>query len=808
MQPNPLAPEALRATCDPEALAVETTDDLEPLEGFLNQDVALDAIRTSLTTDARGYNVIVLDATESGRRSVLRRFCQSVLSEARPDASPKDVCYVLNEDDPKRPRLILLPAGQGAAFKRDLAKTGQALPRLFAQHFRNETVQQFEQRILREADENINANAFVLAQRFREKYGGTPLSIRFDMKTGTIVVGIENSEDPSDVQDFKTWVAATDVTEERRRRTKVRKALLNDAEFDGAFEEFQRRVSEVLDMVRLQIGAFRGGAVPAITEPIFRDLENRYPDAAPFLRDLQVSAIKNAEMIAGIEAKRRQMGPDANPMPIPFSVNLIVDHSGTTGLPVVAEAIESFQDLFGVIESAHNGSQPGEDALNHMRISAGALLRANGGVLILDASRTLGFWEKLIATLERGELRFGGSRYIVGGAVVETTPAFEPDPVPLDCKIVLVCSRHLYHRLHHYPSFVEDMEHWFHIKAEFRGRMERTPENELAYAQFVAMCVEREGLLPFDAGAVGKIVEYGARLAGYQHQLSLALTDVKNVVLEAHNAAGREKADRVSADHVMLALEKKILRSAYVRDLMYERFQNGMMLFDPRGTRIGQINALAVYSTGDLAFGEPTRVTARHWANHRGMIFNVDREADLAGPISAKAVGILRAWLQDRYGQDKPLGRHISIAFEQTYGIEGDSATLAETIAALSALGDVPLRQDLAITGSMNQLGDAQVIGGENEKIEGFFDVCASTYGIDGKGIIIPAPNAQNLMLREDIVEACREGRFAVYPVTRIEEAVELFTGLPMDEVDRRIREKLFPPKRNTFWQKIRGKKS
>jgi lon-related putative ATP-dependent protease len=460
-----------------------------------------------------------------------------------------------------------------------------------------------------------------------------------------------------------------------------------------------------------------------------------------------------------------------------YRVNVLVDHSASTGAPVVYEDHPTYQNLVGRVEHV---SHLGALVTDFTLVQAGALHRANGGSLVLDARDVLlqpFAWEGLKRAIRSREVRIES----LGQALsLISTVSLEPEPIPLDLKVALVGDRLLYYLLCEYdPDFLE----LFKVQADFEEEIDRSHETDMLYARLIGTLARKEGLRPLDRGAVARVIEQAARIAGDAEKVSTHMRSVSDLIREADHWAGNTGKDRLTADDVQRAIDGRIRRAGRLRERVQEQIRRGSILIDTEGVHAAQVNGLSVMQLGELAFGFPTRITARVRLG-RGDVVDIEREVELGGPIHSKGVLILAGFLGGRFAADRPLTLHASLVFEQSYsGVEGDSASLAELCALLSALSGLPIRQGIAITGSVNQLGAVQPIGGVNEKIEGFFDVCAAR-GLSGEqGVVIPAENRKNLMLRRDVVAAVEAGRFHVHAVESADEAIELLTGREAGEL-------------------------
>ncbi|MFB6240735.1 MAG: Lon protease family protein, partial [Gemmatimonadota bacterium] len=461
-----------------------------------------------------------------------------------------------------------------------------------------------------------------------------------------------------------------------------------------------------------------------------------------------------------------------------YRVNVLVDHGDSEHAPVVYEDNPTYQNLVGRVEYL---AQMGTLVTDFNMIKPGALHEAAGGYLMLDARRVLMqpyAWEALKRAIKSGEIRIDSLREMLG---MVSTVSVDPEPVEHDAKVVLLGDRLLYYLLSEYDPEFGDL---FKVAADFDDQVDRSEENERLYAGLVGSLVEQEELRPFDRSGVARVIERSARMVGDAEKLAVRSRGVLDLIREADHWAGEDGADVVTADHVQTAIDKRIYRSDRLRERSQEQILRDTVYIDTEGEQVGQVNGLSVLQLGDFSFGRPTRITARTRLG-RGEVVDIEREVELGGPIHSKGVMILSGFLGARYAAERPLSLEASLVFEQSYGgIEGDSASSTELYALLSSVAEVPIRQSVAVTGSVNQHGQVQPIGGVNEKVEGFFDICDERGLTGDQGVLIPASNTKHLMLRRDVVEAIDEGRFHVWPVAHVDQGMEILTGEPMGERD------------------------
>ncbi|BAU48417.1 ATP-dependent protease [Sulfurifustis variabilis] len=759
----PLEAEKLYTRCDPAQLDFETTAGLKPLDTILGQPRALEALRFGIGIRRPGYHLYALGPPGAGKRTLVRL----ILDEraAREPAS-LDLCYVNNFDAPHRPRLLRLPTGVGERLRRDVDRLLEdvrgAIPAVFeTDEYRarrreiEESLKEQQQRAFEELGREADSHGIALIR--------TPAGMAFaPMRKGEVVGAEEFQALPGEEQERLQAVIAS--LEERLER------LMQ--QIHQWRREGQQRIRQ-LD---------REVATSAVRHAI-DELRKGYASLAQVLEHLdrlEQAMVENFE-----DFRRGEEGPET-PSGLPmtgggaplrrYRVNVLVDRSGVAGAPVVHEDHPTYHNLLGRIEHV---AQMGALVTDFALIKAGALHRADGGYLLLDARKLLMqpfAWEGLKRALDTREIRIESLGQVLS---LISTVSLEPEPAPLDVKVVLLGDRLLYYLLYQYdPDFAE----LFKVAADFEDDMARDDQAQLGYARLIAGLVLKEKLLPFDRGAVARTVEHAARLADDASKLSLRVRELADLLREADYWAREAGRGTVTVEDIARAIDAKVYRLDRVRSLVQEQIERRLLLIETRGSRVGQVNGLSLARLGDFAFGHPVRISARVRLG-KGDVLDIQREVELGGPIHSKGVLILSGLLGGRYVLDRPLSMSASLVFEQTYGeVEGDSASCAELYALLSALADVPLRQSLAVTGSIDQHGEVQAIGGVNEKIEGFFDACRRR-GLTGEqGVLIPAANVQHLMLRADVVEAAAQGRFHVYAVNHVDEGLALLTGRPAGE--------------------------
>ena len=761
--PHRLSPDQLRWTCNPNSLPFKTTAEIKADEVIVGQDRAVRALELGLTLQQPGYNVYITGPVGTGRTTYARKKVQAVAA-AKP--VPPDWCYVYNFQQPDQPAALSPPAGAGAKFRKDIDELIEELKDAIRKVFgsetfetrRREVVQSFEQRIAdiwKELETKARQLGFAIQR--------SPAGI------ATVPVG--PSGEPITPELFNLL-----PEEQRNEITRRGRAL-------------QEEVGEVLRKVRVIEREARDAmreleqlvVSSAAAHPITR-LKERYADHPKIGAYLDQIL---ADVVEHLDEFKEQEEPAA-PFPLalmrrqePFAryrVNLVVDNSHLRGAPVIEESNPTYYNLLGKVE--YRG-EFGALVTDFTMIKCGALQQANGGFLTLQVRDVLTnplSWEALKRALKSGEARIENIGEQLG---LMPTATLRPEPIPLDVKVLLIGTAQIFQLLY---VLDEDFRKLFKIKAEFDVEVERTEEATRAYAQAVGAICSRQGLRPFDRSAVARVLEQSARMAEHQQRLSTRFNEMVEIVYEASAWAQQAGHDVVAVVDVDRAVDEKVYRSNRIEERLRQMIAEGQLLVDVDGVKPGQVNGLSVLQLGDYSFGHPSRITARTFVGSRGVV-NIERETEMSGRIHSKGVAILGAYLGGKYAQQQPLSLNASLTFEQTYSeVDGDSASSTELYALLSELAGVPIEQSIAVTGSVNQKGEIQPIGGVNEKIEGYFAVCKAL-GLTGRqGVMIPVQNVPNLMLRPDVVEAVRQGKFHIWAVRTIDEGLEVLTGLPAGE--------------------------
>lgn len=757
----------LRWRLDPASLPFETTDDLEPLREILGQKRAVQAFKFGMGIDRQGYNVFVTGMPGSGRMSMVRKLLEEI---SKKDKVPDDLCYVNNFKNPEAPILIRLEGGAGIRFKKAVSSFVDTLkkqiPQLFESqeyiNMKKEIMEAYEAKgkaFFKNLDERVKAEGFALVdvqmgQIKRPEV--VPLVDDKPMHIDQVEAMVERGRFPRD--EFETM---------KEKYNELREQI--DQIF-LSLRDLQKEVQEkVEEMDRVTFMKTASDLAAPISKEFPLDCVKEY--LKEMLEDMAENLqIFNPHQQAQIQGLPMIMPTDGDRFQ-PYQVNLLVDNSDQKSPPVIVETNPTYRNIFGSIERIVD--RAGIWRTDFSKIKAGSLVKAMGGYLVInlwDAIVEPGVWQALKRALksERLEIQTYDPFYLF------TTSGLKPEPIDLNVKVVVISDAYLYQLLLLYD---QDVGKVFKVRADFDTAMDKNEESIQQIASFIKMKTDEEKLKPFDREAVAALVEQAVRMTGRQEKISTSFPEITDFIREADYYAGQKSGKKVGRQDVEAAIKERRYRLSLVEEHIQEMIDRGTLMIDVDGEVVGQVNGLAVYSLGDYVFGKPTRITASTSMGRAGII-NIEREADLSGNTHNKGVLILSGYLRKKYAQDKPLTMSASIAFEQSYGgVDGDSASSTEIYALLSSLSEVPIRQYIAVTGSVNQKGEVQAIGGVNEKIEGFFDCCRKIGPSNKQGVIIPESNVKDLMLRKDVVEAVEKGRFHVYPVKTIDQGIEILTG-------------------------------
>jgi len=770
-QSTPALPaERLYRRCDPSTLPFKDTTELEHLDNYFGQDRALEALRFGLGIDHEGYNIYVMGSSGMGKHEMLQDFLeQQIAGHPR----PCDWCYINNFAAPQQPKVLKLPCGLAIRLQKDMEQCIEDLLVTIPGVFQSA---EYKSR-LNEISEEYSDREQQAFNALREKARTMDIAL-MQTPSGYTLAPL------------------------------VKDKILTPAEFEALSEEEQQAIEtkinelkEELKQVVLKMPMWmkegrermkklNQNIVQNAVNQIFRELEKHYEEhkeVLDFLADVKRDVIENVDAFREVEGHSsvpEDLKVRVHEFPM-YKVNVLVDNSESCSAPIIYEDNPSLNNLMGRIE---HEAQFGTLTTDFTLIRSGALHRANGGYLLLDAVKVLTnpfAWDTLKRALQSHEIRIESIDQLLS---LVSTKSLEPEPVPLDLKVILLGDRMIYYLLQAYDP---DFNLLFKVPADLSEDLPRTDDNTLGYARLIAALQHRKSLRPLDTGAVARVVEQGSRLLEDAEKLPLHLNSLTDLLCESDYYAGRDESATISADHVQQAVDAANRRMDQFRERVHESILRDIQLVDTQGARVAQINGLSVYQLGEYSFGRPTRITAQARLGS-GKVLDIEREVKLGGNIHSKAVMILSAFIASRFAKDRPLPISASLVFEQSYGgVEGDSASVAEITALLSAIADIPIHQNLAVTGSINQHGQVQAIGGINQKIEGFFDVCAARGLTGDQGVVMPAANTQHLMLARRVIDAVNEGQFHIYAVDSIDDALTLLTGLEAGEADDEGR---YPP--------------
>jgi len=755
----------LRRRTDPATLGFKSTEETLPLEHIIGQERAVRAIDFGIHMPGNKYHIVVVGPPGSGRTSVVKQFLDA---QARSRPCPNEWCYVHNFDDPGRPRALRAPAGRAAILRREMkelvSRIKEDIPRtlegeLYEQRRREITLeyQNKQQALLEELQKSVNERGFALIQS------------QMGLHIAPVVDGKALTSEQYDQLD-----------PEARQRLESHRPELTE-QFDKTMRitrQLDRERRRALQQITYELIGFVVDQLMADTRAQFQDC----PKILEYLDAVRRDLVAHADEYMPQQAAQPSLIPDPRAIRDEWSkryqINVLSSSNPEGCAPVVVEDNPTYQNLIGRIE---HRAEFGAMLTDFTHIRAGALHRANGGYLIVEAKDLLSnplAWHGLKRALHNQEIKIEEIAQFYG---LVSTVRLEPEPIPLDVKVVIIAEEWLYQALN---TADEDFRDQFKVKAEFHTTMPRTPDTTQDLTRFIGDTCRRQGLRHFDAPAVARIVEEASRLADDQEKLTTRLAVIQEIVEQGAFWAAQAKHALVTAEDVDRAVGERRYRLAHIAERYADRIEEGVVLINTTGSVVGQVNGLSVLQLPHFAFGIPSRVTARTFAGKAGVV-SIDREVKMSGPIHDKGQLILSAWLASRFAQERPLTMSATLTFEQSYsGIEGDSASSTELYALLSSLSGIPLKQNLAVTGSINQAGEIQAIGGVNAKVEGFFDVCKRRGLTGDQGVLMPAANVRHLMLRQDIVEAADQGQFHVYAVSTVEEGIELLTDTPVGEPD------------------------
>ncbi len=751
--------------CDPSEFSFTTTEEIPLLKETIGQERALRALDFGLAIDSYGFNIYILGESGTGKMTSIK----AILAEkAKEEPVPDDWCYVYNFKNPDVPNALRLLQGAGSAFQKDMDELINALRQEIPKVFESKEYERQKSTILEEFQQKHKTLISEMEQETKEK----DFSIRKTV-SGFVLIPVKKTGESLSEEEYENL-----DPEVRKKVEKIGRLLQEklDDVIRLAREEEKKAKGKINQLERQAALSSVGHHIDEL-----KIKYNQSPEVLSYLEDVKEDILEHLEDFKPQEEQAPSLPfikpPKSEPSFVRYTVNLFVNNSNTKGAPVVVESNPTYYNLFGRIE---HKLQYGVAMTDFTMIKAGSLHKANGGYLVinaLDLLKNIFAYDALKRTIKDREIKIED---VWEQYRLVSTVTLKPEAIPFNVKVVLVGNPWLYYLLY---NLDEEYREFFKVKADFDNRMPRTKETLFKYAAFVRTKCDEKGLLPFDRSSIGKIVEYGSRLAEHQEKLSAKFSEVGDLLRESDYWARKDNSNVVSSKHVEKALQEKIYRSNKIEEKLQEAVKEGVILVDTEGAVVGQINGLAVIDLGDYSFGRPSRITAKTYAGKAGIV-NIERETKLSGKIHEKAIMILAAYLGGKYAVKHSLSLSASLTFEQLYGeIEGDSATCAEVYVLLSSISNVPLKQSIAVTGSMNQRGEVQPIGGVNEKIEGFFEVCKLNNLNGEHGVIIPRRNIKNLMLKSEVVEAVRDGKFNIHTIDNIEDSIEILTGMPAGEL-------------------------
>ncbi len=760
-----LSPEELRWKCDPDLLEFDSTQDLKPIEGILGQERALKAMRLGVEMRAPGYNIFICGMSGSGKATTVKQMLETIGADCPPLF---DYAYVNNFKDPDRPTLLKFPKGKAKVFRKNLMHAIEILKIKIPQALESEDYIERKKKIVSDYTQREQ----VLMQEFdakMRKVGFSLGQVRMgDVARPDILPMVKDK--PVPVFQLNEQIEQGNITQEEAQEL-VKKYNDHQQELQLLFKKGLKASEEFQDKLQ----SLERGSIVNVVKGIIDNLQERYndPKVVEYLEHVEKNILENIQIFKGA----KPVGETTEEGFIidyfkEYNVNVILDNSDTNECPIIIETSPTYSNLFGAVEKINDGR--GSYFSDFTNIKAGSLLRANGGYIVLNVMHLFeeaGVWKTLKRVLTYNKLEFQDSPTIFQ----LSTTTLKPEPIDIELKVILIGSQYIYSML---SAYEYDFKKMFKVKADFDYEIKRSDKVLTEYARVIKKLIKEEKLKEFDKSAIAYLMELGAVFAGQKNKLTTRFSKIADIAREANFWAIDDGFDIVTADHIKKAYKNAINRHGMLESKISEMYEDGSFLMDTTGERVGQINGLAVYEADFYSFGRPTRITATVSLGS-GNIINVEREAGMSGRHYNKGVLIISGYFKETFGQDIPLAFNVNLVFEQSYGtVDGDSASCAEIYALLSTLSGLPIRQGIAVTGSLNQKGDVQPIGGVNEKVKGFFEVC-NHEGLTGKqGVIIPVQNVKELMLSEDVIEAVKKKQFHIYPISRIEEGIEILTSV------------------------------
>ncbi len=768
-----LKPGELRKKCSPASFKFNSTAEIKPLSGIIGQDRALNAITTGLDIESEGYNIYLAGQTGTGKSTLARKLLHQ---KAGRKPAPPDWCYVHNFKHPDTPCALKISAGKGKQLKEDLAAVIDELIESVINVLAGEEYATQKNAVLNDFITETNALYLELDQEARV-HG---FSITQSQQGGVNTIPINKS---GEVMGQEEYVA---LNEEERAQL-----MSNSAQVQEKMGEAMRKYRSLEKLMKEKFKRLEQETAGQVSQPYFDQLFSKYgdyPQVIQYLEEIQEDFLGHLDILVHHEENTPLSffrNIDKRSFLRRYQLNLLVDNADCKHAPVIFEYNPTFANLFGQIE--YEG-EFGVLATDFSKIRAGSVHRANGGYLVLrvyDLLKNVYVWDTLKRIIKNKEITVENISRMMG---ITNTETLQPQPIPLDIKVIIVGEALYYYLLHRYD---QEFPKLFKIRADFEDEMKRSRRHVNDYARLISSVCSAENLTHFNPEAVAAIVEYGSRMTDDQEKLSTAFNKLMELIYESNSIAVYNKADLVTAEHVRRAIEQKTYRNSLAEEKLQEAINRNTLIINTEGDLIGEVNGLAVYQAGEYKFGIPVRITAKTFMGEKGLV-NIERETAMSGKIHSKGILTLNGYLGDQYARDKPLTLSASLTFEQSYGgVEGDSASSAELYALISSLARVPIKQRIAVTGSVNQNGEIQPVGGVNEKIEGFYRVCKEKGLVGNQGVIIPRKNLSNLMLNDEVTEAVRNKLFSIWAVDHIDEGLEILTGKEAGSKDEQGE---FPP--------------
>ncbi|SMP45242.1 Lon protease family protein [Anoxynatronum buryatiense] len=753
--------------CATENFHFHTTEELEPLKGIIGQDRAAKALSFGLRMNKKGYNIYISGISGTGRSS----YSQSIVREfAEKMSPPLDWVYVYNFKNPDKPKALGMEAGVGKQFKKDIEGMIEQIRKEIMTAFRSNEYETKKNELIKEYQQKNQEMVKELNDK-AQQYGFVFKETEHGLMTIPLV-----EERPMTQEEYENL--SMEAIEELREKS-------NELSLQ-TFEMFNE-IRELEELLRQNVKKLDEKTGYDVINYYIKKLLSRYnhrEEIREYINDLEKDIVENIQRFRKTEDSQEKTAAlflrrsSEDNFQMRYKINLFVNNSEAESAPIINETNPTLYNLIGAIEYKN---EMGVLKTDFSQIKPGALHMANGGFLLLHTREILMqpyAWDALKRALKTGEINIENLSQQMGLAVTST---LKPEPIPLDLKVVLIGDAYTYSLLY---ALDEDFKKLFKIMADFDTEMDRTDENTFKMAKFIATHCKDVGLKPFDREAVCRVIQYSSRLADHQNKLTTRFSQVVEILYESDAWAQMDNSPLVNLEHVEKAILEKIDRNSKYEEKLNELFEDGTLLMDVTGETVGQINGLVVMGTGEHSFGKPTRITVSTYRGKSGII-NIEREVAKSGPIHSKGVYVLSGYLGAQYAQEQPIALTASISFEQNYSmIDGDSASSTELYGILSSIARVPIKQSIAVTGSVNQKGEIQPIGGVNEKIEGFFDVCKIMGFTGEQGVIIPRQNVKNLLLKDDVIDAVRKGTFHIYAIGHVEEGIEILTGIPAGKAD------------------------